>query len=125
MNTFFICAALVLESFISVQGRVLDAKGVPISNAEVIYKRDLYVELSANVFEDHGVSRGNVMSRASGQYVAHVHPGLYDVCVIASGYTAECRKVEVTERSRSFPTFHLNRDPLADQRIRDMFSTRH
>lgn len=121
MPKFLLLAMLVMEPFITAKGRVLDANGAVIKEAEIIYRRDLSGAEWAMSMEDRGQSNGDIHSGPDGQYTAEVHPGLYDVCVMASFLTPECRKVDVTVENPIFPVFRLKVDPEAIKKVHDAY----
>jgi hypothetical protein len=109
-----------MEPFTKVKGSVVDSEGAAIANARVIYHRDLAGNL-IDVTEDHGISDGTLKTDQTGSYKASIHPGIYDVCVMASAFTPQCKKVEIKPDGHAFPIFRLKVDPLVTKHLGDTF----
>jgi protocatechuate 3,4-dioxygenase beta subunit len=107
-----------MEPYAHAEGRVVDGKGAAVTNAKVTYHRDQSGML-VDVTEDHGISEGTISTDKTGHYAADVHPGIYDVCVMADLFTPQCRKIEIRAERPVFPRFRLQADPIVAKHIRD------
>lgn len=100
----------------TVKGRVTDSEGAVINGAHLLFHPDPSGQSNPS-------SRSDVMreSDAMGRFEVHLEPGFYDVCVMATAFTAECKKVLVTSGKTIRHDAQLQADPLVMQHIGDTF----
>lgn len=100
----------------TVKGQVLDSEGAVIKGAHLLFHPDASGQARPGIRQD-------VMkeSDASGRFEVQLEPGFYDVCVMATAFTPECRKVLVVTGNTFQQDARLKADPLVMQHLGDKF----
>jgi Carboxypeptidase regulatory-like domain len=112
-----LCSSMaVAVSSGTITGRVVDPQGAVIQGAHLLFHRDYSGQNKLATHSDFTRE-----TDASGQFDIQLEPGFYDVCVMASAFTSECRKVLVTEGTTIQHNTELKVDALVMQHSGDTF----
>jgi hypothetical protein len=100
----------------TIKGRVLDSEGAVIKGAHLLFHLD-------SSGQNKPVSRSDMARKtdAAGRFDIQLEPGFYDVCVMATAFTPECRKVLVTTGKAILWDTQLKMDALVIQHLGDKF----
>ena len=100
----------------AVKGKVVDSEGAVIENAHVIFFADKAAStISLNMRE---ITRE---TDRAGQFSINLEPGFYDMCVLSSAFTPQCRKILVLKKVAPQYNFKLRVDPLIVNKLGDKF----
>jgi hypothetical protein len=99
----------------TLQGHVTDSEGAVIKDAHIFLRSDL-----AGGFAKKSTDR-TLATDANGRFSADLAQGFYDVCVMADGFSPQCRKVFLADQSKNQQSFSLQVDPEVTKRIGDRF----
>jgi hypothetical protein len=111
------CFVAVAAPVGTIQGRVSDSDGAAIKGAQILFHLDSSGQTKATPTVDI-VRETDVM----GHFDVQLEPGFYDVCIMATAFTPECRKILVSKNGGN--TQHnarLNADPLVIKHLGDRF----
>lgn len=100
----------------NLKGTIKDPVGAFIARAFVVVHPD-----TAGLPSIDNRDTVTLTSDAKGSFTLDVKPGFYDVCVMASAFTPQCKKVQVKEGKISSQTFILRISPLVEKQIADTF----
>lgn len=100
----------------TIKGRVLDSEGAAVKGAHLLFHPD-------GSGQAKPVLRSDVMreSDAAGRFEVQLEPGFYDVCIMATAFTPECKKILVVNGDAIQHDARLNADPLVMQHLGDKF----
>jgi Carboxypeptidase regulatory-like domain len=110
------CSAATAASLGTIKGRVSDSEGAAIKGAHVLFHPD-------PSGQGRWMSRPDVTREtdAVGRFDIQLEPGFYDICVMATAFTPECKKILVTNGSTLQHDIQLKADPLVVQHLGDRF----
>ncbi|HUL73281.1 MAG TPA: carboxypeptidase-like regulatory domain-containing protein [Vicinamibacterales bacterium] len=111
-----LCAGLAAFSATKVSGRVSDELGTAIKNAHVLFHYDPAGETKQVARPDVAVD-----TDVAGRFEIELEPGFYDVCIMATAFTPDCRKILVTSGRVVQHDAKLKVDPLVTRHIGDRF----
>lgn len=112
-----LCSSLaVAVSSGTITGSVMDSEGAIIKNAHLVFHRDFSGQNKPAAYPD--VTRE---TDASGRFSVQLEPGFYDVCIMATAFAPECRKVLVTSGETREHNAQLKVDALIVQHLGDTF----
>lgn len=114
--SFVFSLSSLASSLGSIKGNVSDSEGSAINNAHIIVHADLAGRANRTVVPDQTRE-----TNAEGGYEMQLEPGFYDVCITASAFSPECKKVFVTSSKTSKYDAHLKADPLVSEHLADTF----
>jgi len=97
-------------------GTVADSEGAAIRNAFVVVRPDLAESADSNEPEMHTLRSGK-----DGQFESTLDPGFYDVCVMATAFTPECRKIRVADGPQAVLKFRLSASKVVLKQLGDTF----
>jgi hypothetical protein len=112
----FYCSLATSATPGTIKGRVLDSEGAVIKGAHLLFHPDSSGQSKPG-------SRSDMVREtdAAGRFDIRLHPGFYDVCVMATAFTPECRKVLVTTGKAILYDTQLKMDALVMQHLGDKF----
>jgi hypothetical protein len=110
------CSAATAASPGTIKGRVVDSEGAVIKGAHLLFHPD-------PSGQNKPASRSDVMREtdAAGRFDVQLEPGFHDVCVMATAFSPECRKVLVTGGGTIQHDAQLKADPLVMRHLGDTF----
>ena len=99
-----------------VKGRISDSEGAAIKDAHLLFHPD-------RAGQNEKVPRQDKVRETdeAGHFDVHLEPGFWDVCVMATAFTAKCRKILVSEGGVVQHDVQLTVDPLVTQHLGDIF----
>lgn len=110
------CFAAREASSGTVKGQITDSEGAAIKGAHLLFHLDpsgrTKPAMSADIVRE---------TDATGHFDLQLEPGFYDVCVMATAFTPECRKILLTKEGDIQHDVHLNADPLVIKHLGDQF----
>jgi len=99
------------------QGAVVDAAGIPLTNAQLVVHWDpsgAKAALKTNI----GISEDRFLKTDThGNYYAEIPPGFYDILVTAPGFSPTCAKVRLKPDENSKFNAKLQSDPLVTKEL--------
>jgi hypothetical protein len=100
----------------TIKGQVLDSEGAVIKGAHLLFHPDASGQAKPAI-------RSDVMreSDTAGRFEVQLEPGFYDVCVMATAFTPECKKVLIVDGNAIQHDARLKADPLVMQHLGDKF----
>lgn len=119
VTSFVLAAILVVATAppaIAVHGRILDTEGAGIKGARVLFHADPAGEVPP-------LERADITRETDdeGLFDLEVAQGFYDVCVMATGFTPECKKIYATDGQSIRYDSRLRIDPLVVRVLGDKF----
>jgi hypothetical protein len=99
-----------------IKGQVSDSEGAVIKGAHLLFHPDASGQARSAMRSD--VTR---VSDAAGRFEVQLEPGFYDVCIMATAFTPECKKVLVVDGGAIQHDGRLKADPLVMQHLGDKF----
>ena len=111
LSVFLIVTSATAQSTANLVGKVTDTVGAMIPRALVVVHPDM-----AGLPPNDKRETKTLFTDAKGTFALNVKPGLYDVCVMISAFTPECRKLNVKAGQSVSPRFRL-RTPPEDARM--------
>jgi hypothetical protein len=112
---FILCssAAVAVSSGI-VRGQVSDSEGAVTQRAHLLFHPD-------TSGRSQSVPAADVVREtdAMGRFDVQLEPGFYDVCIMATAFTPECRKILVSKEEIVQHDARLKVDPLISQHLGD------
>jgi len=97
-------------------GIVADSEGAAIRNAFVVVRPDFAGSMDSNEPETH-----TLRSDKDGQFESSLDRGIYDVCVMATAFTPECRKIHIAAAPSGVLKFRLKASPVVVEQLGDSF----
>ena len=111
------CSVAVAAPVGTIQGRVSDSEGAAIKGAHVLFHLDPSGQTKSAPTVDI-VRETDV----NGHFNVQLEPGFYDVCIMATAFTPECRKLLVSkDGGHTQSNARLNADPLVIKHLGDTF----
>jgi len=110
------CSVATAASPRTIKGQVVDSEGAVIKGAHLLFHPD-------PSGQNKPAARSDVMREtdAAGRFDVQLEPGFYDVCVMATAFTPECKKVLVTNGGTIQHDAQLKADALVMQHLGDTF----
>ncbi len=112
-----LCSAVAIAASPgTIKGHVLDSEGAVIKGAHLLFHPDASGQAKPAI-------RSDVMreSDAAGRFEVQLDPGFYDVCVMATAFTPECKKVLIVSGEAIQRDARLKADPLVMRQLGDKF----
>jgi len=110
------CSVAVAAPVGTIQGRVSDSEGAAIKGAHVLFHLDTSGQTKSAPTVDIGRE-----TDAMGHFDVQLEPGFYDVCIMATAFTPECRKILVSKERNTQHNARLKADPLVIKHLGDTF----
>ena len=102
------------QSASNLEGKVTDTVGATIPGAFVVVHPD-----TAGLSSSDKRETKTLLTDANGTFGLIVRPGFYDVCVMASAFMPECRKINVKVSQLASPRFRLRVSPEVERLLAD------
>src|SRR5262245_43511050 len=101
----------------TIQGRVSDSAGAAIKGAHILFHLD-----SSGQTKSASTVAIVRETDAIGHFDVQLQPGFYDVCIMGTAFTPECRKLLVSkDGGHTQHNARLNSDPLVIKHLGDKF----